>query len=108
MYEHAALLLTIVANYEMTVDFLCEMDKVRYKPPLHVDRALWVSYYHRWFNRCLLSPSHVQLVQLVESPVFASLRLQLLDPQQYPFLFRALYALLMILPQSAAFVTLQR
>ncbi len=69
LYEHAAMLLTIVAGYEMTVDFLCEMDK---------------------------------LVQLVESPVFAPLRLQLLDPQQHPHLFRALYALLMILPQSAA------
>lgn len=75
LYEHAAELLTIVAGYEMTVDFLCELDK---------------------------------LVQLVESPVFASLRLQLLDPKEHPHLFRAIYALLMILPQSAAFLTLQR
>ena len=75
LYEHATRLLTIIGGYEMTVEFLCEMDK---------------------------------LVQLVESPVFASMRLQLLDPAKYPFLYRSMYALLMILPQSAAFVTLNR
>ena len=40
--------------------------------------------------------------------MFAYLRLQLLDSQTYPHLFRALYALLMILPQSTAFTTLRK
>lgn len=75
LYEHATTLLVIIGGMDMTVEFLCELDK---------------------------------LVQLIESPVFASMRLQLLEPVKYPFLFRSLYALLMILPQSAAFVTLHR
>jgi vacuole morphology and inheritance protein 14 len=75
LYEHATALLCIVGGYEMSVDFLCELDK---------------------------------LVQLIESPVFAPMRLQLLEPRKYPYLFQALFALLMILPQSTAFGTLQR
>eukprot|EP01116_Phalansterium_solitarium_P013369 TRINITY_DN3072_c3_g2_i2.p1 TRINITY_DN3072_c3_g2~~TRINITY_DN3072_c3_g2_i2.p1 ORF type:complete len:785 (+),score=199.86 TRINITY_DN3072_c3_g2_i2:1747-4101(+) len=47
-----------------------------------------------------------KLVQLLESPVFAWLRLQLLEPRRYPYLFKALYGLLMLLPQSTAFHTL--
>ncbi|KAJ1838176.1 hypothetical protein LPJ73_007157, partial [Coemansia sp. RSA 2703] len=43
-----------------------------------------------------------KLVQLIESPVFTYLRLQLLDPMQYPLLVRTLYGLLMMLPQSSA------
>jgi hypothetical protein len=35
------------------------------------------------------------------------LRLQLLEPERYPFLFKSLYGLLMILPQSTAFETLR-
>ena len=46
LYEHATTLLRIIAASEMTVDSLCELDK---------------------------------LVQLVESPVFAPLRLKLLE-----------------------------
>jgi len=45
LYEHATTLLVIIGGMDMTVDFLCELDK---------------------------------LVQLIESPVFASMRLQLL------------------------------
>lgn len=48
-----------------------------------------------------------RLVQLIESPVFVRLRLQLLDPDTYPYLYKCLYGLLMILPQSSAFTTLQ-
>ncbi|KAF8759552.1 ARM repeat-containing protein [Rhizoctonia solani] len=49
-----------------------------------------------------------KLVQLIESPVFTSLRLQLLEPDRYPYLFKCLYGLLMILPQSSAFLSLSR
>ena len=48
-----------------------------------------------------------KLVQLLESPIFAFLRLQLLDPCQHAPLVRTLYGLLMLLPQSTAFSTLK-
>ncbi|KAJ2450268.1 hypothetical protein EV183_004392 [Coemansia sp. RSA 2336] len=48
-----------------------------------------------------------KLVQLIESPVFTFLRLQLLDPAQHPRLLRTLYGLLMLLPQSSAFAILR-
>ncbi|KAI7821599.1 vacuolar protein 14 C-terminal Fig4p binding-domain-containing protein, partial [Kickxella alabastrina] len=48
-----------------------------------------------------------KLVQLIESPVFTFLRLQLLDPAQHPMLVRSLYGLLMMLPQSSAFAILR-
>eukprot|EP00835_Amoeboradix_gromovi_P001811 NODE_91_length_21779_cov_0.171356.p1 type:complete len:599 gc:universal NODE_91_length_21779_cov_0.171356:18344-16548(-) len=47
-----------------------------------------------------------KLVQLIESPIFTFLRLQLLDNQNI-YLYKALYGLLMILPQSSAFATLR-
>lgn len=49
-----------------------------------------------------------KLVQLLESPIFAFLRLQLLDPSQHTPLVRTLYGLLMLLPQSTAFSTLKQ
>jgi len=73
-YEHACQLLNKFADFEMTVNFLLEIDK---------------------------------LVQLLESPIFTYLRLQLLEPERYPYLFKSLYGLLMILPQSSAFETLR-
>ncbi|KAH7916223.1 vacuolar protein 14 C-terminal Fig4p binding-domain-containing protein [Hygrophoropsis aurantiaca] len=48
-----------------------------------------------------------KLVQLIESPVFTYLRLQLLEPERYPYLFKCLYGVLMLLPQSSAFVSLR-
>ncbi|RIA92298.1 vacuolar protein 14 C-terminal Fig4p binding-domain-containing protein [Glomus cerebriforme] len=48
-----------------------------------------------------------KLVQLIESPVFTYLRLQLLEPEKYPYLFKCLYGLLMLLPQSSAFASLK-
>ncbi|EFJ46562.1 hypothetical protein VOLCADRAFT_62382 [Volvox carteri f. nagariensis] len=44
-----------------------------------------------------------RLVALLETPCFTFLRLQLLEPQRYPSLLRALYGLLMLLPQCNAF-----
>mmetsp|Transcript_40949 Transcript_40949/g.96388 ORF Transcript_40949/g.96388 Transcript_40949/m.96388 type:complete len:134 (+) Transcript_40949:386-787(+) len=49
-----------------------------------------------------------RLVQLIEAPVFARLRLQLLQPESHPALVAVLYGLLMLLPQSGAFQTLQQ
>ncbi|EGF77115.1 hypothetical protein BATDEDRAFT_14265 [Batrachochytrium dendrobatidis JAM81] len=48
-----------------------------------------------------------RLVQLLESPVFTYLRLQLLEPDCHPHLFKCLYGVLMLLPQSSAFATLR-
>lgn len=39
--------------------------------------------------------------------LFPDLRLQLLEPDRYPDLIKALYGILMILPQSSAFETLK-
>ncbi|KAJ4375316.1 hypothetical protein N0V83_002402 [Neocucurbitaria cava] len=48
-----------------------------------------------------------KLVQLLESPVFTYLRIQLLEPERYPHLYKCLYGLLMLLPQSSAFAALK-
>ncbi|KIM29482.1 hypothetical protein M408DRAFT_328738 [Serendipita vermifera MAFF 305830] len=73
-YEHAANLLQIFAELEITVHLLVQIDK---------------------------------LVQLIESPVFTYLRLQLLEPEKFPHLYKCLYGLLMLLPQSPAFISLR-
>ncbi|KAI8997013.1 vacuolar protein 14 C-terminal Fig4p binding-domain-containing protein [Pilobolus umbonatus] len=74
VYEHAANMLQVFAELEITVNMLIQVDK---------------------------------LVQLLESPVFTYLRLQLLEPDRYPHLFKCLYGILMLLPQSSAFSTLR-
>lgn len=49
-----------------------------------------------------------KLIRLLETPIFAYLRLQLLYPDKYPWLFMVLYGLLSLLPQqSAAFKILR-
>ncbi|TGZ85598.1 ARM repeat-containing protein [Ascodesmis nigricans] len=73
-YEQASNLLSIIAELEITVTLLIQIDK---------------------------------LVHLLESPVFTYLRLQLLEPEKYPYLYKCLYGLLMLLPQSSAFQTLK-
>lgn len=35
------------------------------------------------------------------------LRLQLLEPERYPYLYKCLYGVLMLLPQSSAFAALK-
>lgn len=40
-----------------------------------------------------------KLVQLIESPFFSHLRVQLLDPAKYRYLYKSLYGILMVLPQ---------
>ena len=48
-------------------------------------------------------------MQLLESPIFIHLRLELLEPAnpQHPALLKSLYGLLMLLPQVKAFHTLR-
>ncbi|CAN0424517.1 unnamed protein product [Ascophyllum nodosum] len=75
-YDVSAELVKEVAEVEITVGFLMQVDK---------------------------------LVQLLESPIFLHLRLQLLDVDSpsYPALLKSLYGILMLLPQSTAFKTLR-
>ncbi|KAF4995651.1 hypothetical protein FGRMN_4961 [Fusarium graminum] len=91
-YEQAYNLLQIFGELDMTVNMLIQVDK---------------------------------LVQLIESPVFTctlylshalvlhrlinhtDLRLQLLEPEKYPFLYKCMYGILMLLPQSSAFAALK-
>ncbi|KAI0291604.1 vacuolar protein 14 C-terminal Fig4p binding-domain-containing protein [Multifurca ochricompacta] len=93
-------------------------------------QALFVTLYRSWchnavavFSLCLLAQAYEhaadlemtvqilvqidKLVQLIESPVFTYIRLQLLEPDRYPYLFKCLYGLLMLLPQSSAFISLR-
>jgi len=69
-------------------------------------------YTHCWSQAAKSStPNHNRqqidrLVQLLETPSFTFLRLQLLQPSQHADLLRACYGLLMLLPQSSAFRTL--
>mmetsp|Transcript_5147 Transcript_5147/g.15711 ORF Transcript_5147/g.15711 Transcript_5147/m.15711 type:complete len:564 (+) Transcript_5147:650-2341(+) len=48
-----------------------------------------------------------KLVQLLESPIFTHVRLHLLEPEHHPHLLKTLGGILMLLPQSPAFQTLQ-
>jgi vacuole morphology and inheritance protein 14 len=73
-YELSSALVFELAELQVTVGFLMQIDK---------------------------------LVQLLESPIFMHLRLRLLESENYPFLFKSLYGLLMLLPQSKAFNRLQ-
>lgn len=46
------------------------------------------------------------LVQLLESHIFLKLRLQLLEPDKHPYLYKTLYGILMIMPQSSTYTVL--
>ncbi|XP_062552175.1 protein VAC14 homolog [Armigeres subalbatus] len=73
-YQHVSEIVVLFADMEITVEFLVEIDK---------------------------------LVQLIESPIFASLRLALVshtnDNADAQHLSRALYGILMLIPQTEAF-----
>lgn len=47
------------------------------------------------------------LIQLLETPIFLKLRLQLLEPDKHPHLYKTLYGILMIMPQSTTFTMLK-
>ncbi|XP_055700126.1 protein VAC14 homolog [Phlebotomus papatasi] len=77
-YQHVSALVVIFGNLEVTVEFLTEIDK---------------------------------LVQLIESPIFASLRLTLISQEKKcpdaHYLAQALFGILMLLPQTDAFLLLK-
>lgn len=47
------------------------------------------------------------LIQLLELHIFLKLRLQLLEPEKNPYLYKTLFGILMIMPQSSTFTTLK-
>lgn len=49
-----------------------------------------------------------QLVQLIESPIFAFMRLHMLESQQNADLVKAMYGVLMLLPQGSSFHLLRK
>eukprot|EP01064_Diplonema_japonicum_P010068 TRINITY_DN1741_c2_g4_i1.p1 TRINITY_DN1741_c2_g4~~TRINITY_DN1741_c2_g4_i1.p1 ORF type:complete len:674 (+),score=173.09 TRINITY_DN1741_c2_g4_i1:134-2155(+) len=49
-----------------------------------------------------------KLIQMLESPVFTYIRLALLEPNENPYLIKALFGVLMLLPQSTAFDDLHK
>ncbi|CAK95056.1 unnamed protein product (macronuclear) [Paramecium tetraurelia] len=58
-------------------------------------------------NECILSEI-AQLINVLETPVFIFLRLQLLEYDSHPFLMKCLFGLMMLLPQGVAFNTLRQ
>jgi len=61
----------------------------------------WTNSFKSWNLLCSHVPSPYPI------PLNSDLRLQLLEPEKHPYLFKCLYGLLMLLPQSSAFATLR-
>lgn len=64
----------------------------------------------QWAARRVCSPPFrcgVSRAQLFESPILTHVRLQLLEPESHPYLLKALWGILMLLPQSPAYHTLK-
>lgn len=47
------------------------------------------------------------LIQLLELNIFTKLRLQLLEPEKHPHLYKTLYGIMMIMPQSSTYTMLR-
>ena len=68
---------------------------------------LQFSFSCRWTNLFRFSSRLCSPVCFHFTTLTVDLRLQLLEPEKYPYLFKCLYGLLMLLPQSSAFLTLR-
>ncbi|KAJ8985918.1 hypothetical protein NQ317_010675 [Molorchus minor] len=82
---------------------VCDLIKLLY--PLAESLTLHGSV--TWKSLLIFLTEIDKLVQLIESPIFAYLRLELLEVPCDKNLIRALYGLLMLLPQTEAFTTLR-
>ncbi|KAJ5125299.1 hypothetical protein N7448_004625 [Penicillium atrosanguineum] len=135
--EFASIMVQNLNNNLITAPELSDMRKKLRNPNSTEGQALFVALFRSWchnavstFSLCLLAQAYEQaynllqifaelemtvnmliqidkLVQLLESPVFTYLRLQLLEPERYPYLYKCLYGVLMLLPQSSAFAALK-
>ena len=96
-YEQAYHLLQIFADLEMTVNILIQIDKL-------------VQLLESPVFTCMYSPvlvSATRLIHIHTNDKMPDLRLQLLEPERFPYLYKCLYGLLMLLPQSSAFAALK-
>ncbi|KIV82446.1 hypothetical protein PV11_04559 [Exophiala sideris] len=135
--EFASIMVQNLNNNLITAPELAELRKRLRNLESKDGQMFFVALFRAWcynavatFSLCLLAQAYEQaynllqifadlemtvnmliqidkLVQLLESPVFTYLRLQLLEPDRYPYLYKCLYGLLMLLPQSFAFGTLK-
>ncbi|CAG8159624.1 unnamed protein product [Penicillium salamii] len=135
--EFASIMVQNLNNNLITAPELSELRKRLRNLDSKDGQLFFVSLFRSWchngvstFSLCLLAQAYEQaynllqifaelemtvnmliqidkLVQLLESPVFTYLRLQLLEPEKYPFLYKCLYGVLMLLPQSSAFAALK-
>ncbi|KAL9000893.1 MAG: hypothetical protein Q9169_000648 [Polycauliona sp. 2 TL-2023] len=135
--EFASIMVQNLNNNLITAPELAELRKRLRNIESREGQTFFVTLFRSWchnavatFSLCLLAQAYEQaynllqifaelemtvnmliqidkLVQLLESPVFTYLRLQLLEPEKYPHLYKCLYGLLMLLPQSSAFAALK-
>ncbi|KAH8751373.1 vacuolar protein 14 C-terminal Fig4p binding-domain-containing protein [Diaporthe sp. PMI_573] len=135
--EFASIMVQNLNNNLITAPELSELRKRLRNLESRDGQTFFVALFRSWcynavatFSLCLLAQAYEQaynllqifaelemtvniliqidkLVQLLESPVFTYLRLQLLEPEKYPHLYKCLYGLLMLLPQSSAFAALK-
>ncbi|KAK4146613.1 vacuolar protein 14 C-terminal Fig4p binding-domain-containing protein [Dichotomopilus funicola] len=135
--EFASIMVQNLNNNLITAPELAELRKRLRNLETKDGQTFFVTLFRSWcynavatFSLCLLAQAYEQaynllqifaelemtvniliqidkLVQLLESPVFTYLRLQLLEPERYPHLYKCLYGLLMLLPQSSAFAALK-
>ncbi|CAD8132656.1 unnamed protein product [Paramecium pentaurelia] len=83
----------------ITLSLLSEEYELAYK--------IIISFSEVEVNECILSEI-AQLINVLETPVFIFLRLQLLEYDSHPFLMKCLFGLMMLLPQGSAFNTLRQ
>lgn len=135
--EFASIMVQNLNNNLITAPELAELRKRLRNLDTRDGQTLFVTLFNSWchnavatFSLCLLAQAYEQayhllqiftdlemtvtmliqidkLVQLLESPVFTYLRLQLLEPERYPHLYKCMYGVLMLLPQSSAFAALK-
>ncbi|KAL4881947.1 vacuolar protein 14 C-terminal Fig4p binding-domain-containing protein [Aspergillus karnatakaensis] len=135
--EFASIMVQNLNNNLITAPELSELRKRLRNLDSRDGQTFFVALFKSWchnavstFSLCLLAQAYEQaynllqvfaelemtinmliqidkLVQLLESPVFTYLRLQLLEPERYPYLYKCLYGVLMLLPQSSAFAALK-
>lgn len=135
--EFASIMVQNLNNNLITAPELADLRKRLRNLETRDGQTFFVTLFRSWchnavatFSLCLLAQAYEQayhllqifaelemtvnmliqidkLVQLLESPVFTYLRLQLLEPEKYPHLYKCLYGLLMLLPQSSAFAALK-
>ncbi|OKL61439.1 hypothetical protein UA08_03822 [Talaromyces atroroseus] len=135
--EFASIMVQNLNNNLITAPELSDLRKRLRSLDSREGQTLFVALFRSWchnavstFSLCLLAQAYEQaynllqifaelemtvnmliqidkLVQLLESPVFTYLRLQLLEPDRYPYLYKCLYGVLMLLPQSSAFAALK-